>query len=153
MVKVACLQLLYVSSFAWACEALERRDFMKIMKIMKISIFEVLQPDLRRISRQAPRCRAMLKVTRRAFKLQRCSLKSNSGARLGQLVVFWKLTYMLFHVEFSKFLKIPQFILAPHIFCMHSDIYGIDWCKSHVRSFSMSRDPEEHVTPFRHRIL
>ena len=42
---------------------------MKIMKIMKILIFEALEPDLKGISLGALRCRAMFKVTRRAFKL------------------------------------------------------------------------------------
>ena len=40
-----------------------------IRKVMFFIIFEALRPDLRRISRAALRCRAMLKLTRRAFNL------------------------------------------------------------------------------------
>ena len=47
----------------------EGPDLMKIMKFMKFLIFDGLEPDLRRISRGALRCRAMFKVTRRAYKL------------------------------------------------------------------------------------
>ena len=59
---------------------------MKIMKIMKIIIFE---PDLKLIPCGPLRSRAMYKVTRRAFKLKRCSYRAIRVQ--GELVAhFWE---------------------------------------------------------------
>ena len=60
----------------------ERPNFMKILKIMKILIFEAFQPDLKRISRGAVPLPRNVQVTRRAYKLLAVLIKSNSEAEV-----------------------------------------------------------------------
>ena len=93
-----------------------------MLKVKVFIIFEPLRPDFSQIPDGAPRCRAMFKVTRRAFKLQLWPIRVIRVQ--GKLVGDFLETdlFVCFHIVFCRFLEIPEFIFAPQNLLGYSEI-------------------------------
>ena len=126
------------------------------MKMMKFIIFEPLELDFS--------CRAMFKVTRRAFKLQRCSyrvIRVQGGASWRDPRLVAKLAGTPQNDDFSGFkslqCEIRKFVWALTLGKRYFKILSVEWFKSQAlvkqragefNSFSLS-----HERPFFMKIM